>query len=755
MKKLLKLFFVLPFLIASVSTTKAQHDLVTMKTDNTHGDQCGFTMTIVNKNAAAKNVDEIQLSITSTNGAPAFINIPTFAHWNATFTDLDADILADNGGIAPNASLSGLGFAYTIDGDKVEPPIPVSVGWRTLNAGTPLDSGVLYPVCTLYQSYTQLDQVDVSPSQSGGDPCFTFNMHNKNSQLLDIYNVGFRLQNQVAGTLRPSKIIPAKDWILDSVTTYKAYFHTVTNPIPTGGVIGGWQVCLRANPAVKKFNFVWTAYDQANSLIDRDTVFDVANTATSSATDNDSLSVKAVSGCLYNVTLKNYHLSNLLPPSRIVRLVLKSKTAGVTFDAAPAAPAKWTKTVTPDSIAYQANSLSDGIPDGVASINQFAFSVTGATTTNFDIGWITYQAGATFPSQVSQLSTGTVTTKCTVAAKTDDIVNNVPGTNECDYKMTVNNVHNNKPASSLHTVAISIPAGSGQLLGITGPAGWNWSPAGTSINAKPNSASDDLLSGSSADYFYYFTPATSGTNVTATWTTTDDQGTVTGTGTFILNCAKVVTLCDTFKQSGSVSDDSCVKIFTLDNRRATAITHLEVSLTNGWLIDSSDVPSAAWVRQYVGTNQVNYDNAAGLAAGAKADFKMKFIRYYPKTDPPPPPDDFDVVALTKDAAGAVCNSISKVSPSCHAIPVDLGSVAQHSNDIGVKNFTIVPNPTRGAAEVSFEMSSTEHVELSVFDLLGNKVKTISNKLTAEGSYQIPYTMSNLPAGTYYVRMQTP
>jgi hypothetical protein len=759
MKKFFIFCSVLPLFFISVSTGYAQHDLLTITPDNAHGDQCGFVMSITNHNAQAKNIDEVLLTITSTNGAPAFIDIPVFSHWSSNFTDLQADLTSDNGGISPNSTLTGLVFAYTINANDIEPPISVTINWTTKNSGQGLDSGTISPICTSFQSFTELDTATTIPSQNGADPCFTFTMRNRNQpNQFSIYNVSFQLENSNGGSMRPSKITPATGWVLDSVTLYTAYYHTDNNPILPNSSVGGWEVCLRANPAVNKFNMVWSAYDAGNSFIDRDTIFNISNIATGSTTEADSLSVKAAVGCLYNVTLKNFHLTNLLPPSRIVKLILRSKTSGIAFAAAPTYPLHWKKPqVTNDSIVYVSDSLFDGIPDGVVSTNQFSFSVNGPTTSNFDIGWETYGAGSPFPPQANLISSGTVTTKCTIATPATDSASNTAGLSECDYKLTVTNAHNIPSQSNLNSLKISIPANSGQLVASAGPAGWVWSNPGTQITYSSPSSSDNMVSGNSQDFLYSFAPKTPGSDVTATWTTTDDQGSSTGTGTFQINCTPISNVCDTFFQSGSISDDSCFKTFTLNNRRTTTINQLVVSVTNGWQIDSASI-LAGWTKLLVGTSQVNYNSTDGLKGGDQAIFNLKFIRHYPDTTTGPPPDAFLVIATTTDVNGNTCKiDTLAVTPGCLAIPfhVTTNAAPQYSDNIGVANFTIVPNPTHGSADISFDLGTTEKVVLSVIDVLGNQITTLNNKLMTQGSYHIPYTMNGLPDGTYYVRMQTP
>ncbi len=208
-------------------------------------------------------------------------------------------------------------------------------------------------------------------------------------------------------------------------------------------------------------------------------------------------------------------------------------------------------------------------------------------------------------------------------------------------------------------------------------------------------------------------------------------------------------------QTGNLNSDSCVKTFTLTNRKTVDITQLAISTTNGWQIDTASTP-AGWNKQVVGKSQVNFTNN-GLKSGDVAIFDLKFIAYYPDTSHLPPPNTFAVIAVTTDVNLANCTSTDTVTPGClaHSYHVVTGSVKPYSGDIGVTNFTIVPNPTRGSADIAFDLNTPERVVISVIDVLGNQITTLNSKLMNQGSYHIPYAMNGLPNGTYYIRMQTP
>ena len=756
MKKLISFCLALPLFFVGVLSLHAQGDIVTYKPQHGSQSTCAFNLTITNKNTDGKFIDEIKLVITDLSGND-FDQFILPIHWtlaNQTSTPPTVDATADNGGIAPNQSMSGFIFSYL--GASPLYDVPTTITWTTRSGGADVSTGTIQPVCTQYQSFDKIDTATVIPSTNGGDPCFTFTIINRNLQQgtynIPIWNVAISLQSTSAGTLRPSKVTPAQGWILDSVTTYTAYFHTENTPIDDQNpAVGGFMVCLRGNTQVNKFNFVWSAFDQQNAFIDRDTIFNISNTATSSATENDVVSVTA-KDCLYTATLKNYHISNLLPPSRIVKFTIRSKTPGITFDAAPTAPPNWTKSALPaDSIVYTAKTLSDGIPSGIVT-NQFSFSAKGPTTSGFNIGWETFRTQGT-------ISTGTISNlNCKVAVPATDSAIVGPGNGECNFKLTVLNSHNIKPQSNINMVTISIPANTGQLTPGIGPTGWNATNVSTTqIKYQAQNSTDALQTGNSGDITFSLTPKTPGTDVVATWSTFDEQspGTPLSTGTVTIKCTPIISLCDTFFLASNVNSDSCVKSFTLWNRKTSDIVTMVLTTTDGWKIDTASTPPG-WTKQIDGSHTtVTYQSESGLKAGeSQLGFEIKFSGYFPD---PTAHDNFTVVALTTDKLSGTCTSTAPVT-TCLAHFLDTSihiGVAQRSEDLGVSNFIIQPNPTHGSASIFFDLQIPQRMSLVVLDVLGHVVTTISNKLMNAGTYNIPYLMNGLPDGTYYIRMQTP
>ncbi|MDP4230653.1 MAG: hypothetical protein Q8916_09650, partial [Bacteroidota bacterium] len=292
MNKFVVFCLALPIFLAAASGVRAQGDILTVRPQSSTDNICAFNVTVSNHNTAQKNIDEIKFDIVSTNPDVTFYDFASPTHWTYTFdgNSVGIDVTSDNGGIAPNLTVSNFIFSYSGGNDQFDNP--VTINWTTRNSGTDISTGTFQTTCTQFQQYDKLDTCTIIPSTSGADPCFTFTMVNRNLQgtfpqqsSSTIWNVAFQLLNINGGTLRPSKIIPAQGWVFDSATTYTAYFHTDNSPIDPGSAVGGWKICLRSNPNVTKCSFVWFAADDANALIDRDTVRNINSTATGSPID--------------------------------------------------------------------------------------------------------------------------------------------------------------------------------------------------------------------------------------------------------------------------------------------------------------------------------------------------------------------------------------------------------------------------------------------------------------------------------------
>lgn len=65
-----------------------------------------------------------------------------------------------------------------------------------------------------------------------------------------------------------------------------------------------------------------------------------------------------------------------------------------------------------------------------------------------------------------------------------------------------------------------------------------------------------------------------------------------------------------------------------------------------------------------------------------------------------------------------------------------------------------PNPFNAASNITFSLSKMIHVQISIFDMIGHPVQTLTQGERSPGDYTIHWNAENLPSGTYFIRLQT-
>lgn len=66
---------------------------------------------------------------------------------------------------------------------------------------------------------------------------------------------------------------------------------------------------------------------------------------------------------------------------------------------------------------------------------------------------------------------------------------------------------------------------------------------------------------------------------------------------------------------------------------------------------------------------------------------------------------------------------------------------------------VCPNPVRYAAKLEYVLTCNEHVELIIYNHLGQLVETLVDGLQSKGRHKVQWDASGLPAGIYFYRLQ--
>ncbi len=72
----------------------------------------------------------------------------------------------------------------------------------------------------------------------------------------------------------------------------------------------------------------------------------------------------------------------------------------------------------------------------------------------------------------------------------------------------------------------------------------------------------------------------------------------------------------------------------------------------------------------------------------------------------------------------------------------------------ISNVSVSPNPIKKSANIQFSLSSVQNVEISIFNIFGEKVKQICSKTLMAGTYTERFSHRNLKDGIYFIRIKT-
>ncbi len=75
-------------------------------------------------------------------------------------------------------------------------------------------------------------------------------------------------------------------------------------------------------------------------------------------------------------------------------------------------------------------------------------------------------------------------------------------------------------------------------------------------------------------------------------------------------------------------------------------------------------------------------------------------------------------------------------------------------DAYTMNLSIYPNPANDFSQVDFTLPLASKVEISAYNMIGNKIETILSQQKSSGRYYIKWDTTDLPDGIYYIKLQS-
>jgi PKD repeat protein len=99
---------------------------------------------------------------------------------------------------------------------------------------------------------------------------------------------------------------------------------------------------------------------------------------------------------------------------------------------------------------------------------------------------------------------------------------------------------------------------------------------------------------------------------------------------------------------------------------------------------------------------------------------------------------------------------STADATCHdtvyqKLTLPVGIQKYESSLLSLENY---PNPFSKQTTIRYALSKSAAVEISVYDLLGNKIETLSSEIKAAGHYSLEWNSGNLSKGMYLLQLKT-
>ena len=93
--------------------------------------------------------------------------------------------------------------------------------------------------------------------------------------------------------------------------------------------------------------------------------------------------------------------------------------------------------------------------------------------------------------------------------------------------------------------------------------------------------------------------------------------------------------------------------------------------------------------------------------------------------------------------------------------VVLGGCADVDLDVSEMNLVdefslneVYPNPFNAQTTINYSVPSTEFVDISVYDINGQKIKTLINQSINSGRHEIHWNAGDIPSGVYFIMLSS-
>jgi hypothetical protein len=122
----------------------------------------------------------------------------------------------------------------------------------------------------------------------------------------------------------------------------------------------------------------------------------------------------------------------------------------------------------------------------------------------------------------------------------------------------------------------------------------------------------------------------------------------------------------------------------------------------------------------------------------------------------PPTEKFDLVAIVDQyTSSSPANDGYQLRPRSQEDFITATAIDRGRNPLALQ-FHLAPcypNPFNPQTTIRYQIARTSHVLLQVFNIRGQKVKTLFEGTQTAGSYKQVFNAGSLPSGIYFVRLK--
>ena len=107
--------------------------------------------------------------------------------------------------------------------------------------------------------------------------------------------------------------------------------------------------------------------------------------------------------------------------------------------------------------------------------------------------------------------------------------------------------------------------------------------------------------------------------------------------------------------------------------------------------------------------------------------------------------------LLRDDTNLASDHLPRIMDIAAVEPVS--GIEMVKNPIEFKLYQNYPNPFNPTTKINYELPITNYVDLSIYNVLGQKVATLVSKRQAAGVYQVEWNATEFASGVYYYNLQ--